>query len=340
MMPNFADLVSLPRISVVLLVVLGLALVAMLVLTQMPGHSHRGPLPALSPDEQALSARLREHVRNLATAEHNVQKYAELEAAAQYIERTLADEGYFVSRQEYDAMGRNVRNLLITVPSKTQPGKRVMVVGAHYDSATGSPGANDNATGVASILELAKRLRDVGATAQSDIVFALYTNEEEPYFGTNLMGSSVHARSLKEKGVNVIAMFSLETMGYYSDVKGSQKYPGPLRAFYPEQGNFIGFVGNVGSLGLVRKVTSIFREHAAFPSEGIAGPRVIPGIDWSDHAPFMDQGYPSLMVTDTAPYRYPYYHSAQDTVDKVDFDKLARVVVGLDAVVRDLANNP
>ncbi|AQV96461.1 hypothetical protein BJN34_21575 [Cupriavidus necator] len=290
MMPKFAEWVSLPRISIVLLVVFGLAWVAMLVLTQMPGHSHSGPLPTMSTDELALSARLREHVRNLATAEHNVQKYAELEAAARYIEGALSAEGYSVSRQEYDCLAKKVRNLLITVPSRTQPGKRVMVVGAHYDSAIGSPGANDNATGVASILEQAKRLKDAGATAQSDIVFGLYTNEEEPYFGTNLMGSSVHARSLKEKGANVIAMFSLETMGYYSDVKGSQKYPGPLKAFYPEQGNFIGFVGNVRSLGLVRRVTGSFRKHAAFPAEGIAGPRAIPGVDWSDHAPFMDQG--------------------------------------------------
>ncbi|MFS8979758.1 M28 family peptidase [Cupriavidus necator] len=340
MMPKFAEWLGLPRIAVVLLVVFGLAWVAMLVLTQMPGHSHSGPLPTMSTDELGLSARLREHVLNLATAEHNVQKYAELEAAAQYIERTLAAEGYVVSRQEYDALGKKVRNLIVTVPSRTLPGKRIIVVGAHYDSAIGSPGANDNGSGVASILELAKRLKDAGATAQSDIVFALYTNEEEPFFRTKLMGSSVHVRSLKEKRENVIAMFSLETMGYYSDVKGSQKYPSPLKAFYPEQGNFIGFVGNVGSLGLVRKVTRLFRKHAAFPSEGIAGPRVIPGIDWSDHAPFMDQGYPSLMVTDTAPYRYPYYHSEQDTIDKIDFDKLAQVVVGLEAVVRDLANNP
>ncbi|MGY2492933.1 M28 family peptidase [Cupriavidus sp. CP313] len=340
MMPKFADLVSLLEISAVVLVVLGLALVAILVLTQMPGHSHSGPLPTLSTEEQALSARLREHVRHLATTEHNVQKYTELEAAAQYIENTLAAEGYVVSRQEYETLGRKVRNLIVTVPSQTQSGKNVIIVGAHYDSAIGSPGANDNGTGVASILELAKRLKDAGATAQSDIVFALYTNEEEPYFRTNLMGSSLHARSLKEKGANVIAMFSLETMGYYSDVKGSQKYPGPLKAFYPERGNFIGFVGNVRSLGLVRKVTGSFRQHAAFPAEGIAGPRAIPGIDWSDHAPFMDQGYPCLMVTDTALYRYPYYHGAQDTIDKIDFDKLARVVVGLEAVVRDLANNP
>ena len=192
----------------------------------------------------------------------------------------------------------------------------------------------------AAVLALAKSLKHLGATAQADVMFVLYTNEEPPFFKTPQMGSQVHAQALRARGAPVVAMLSLETMGYFSNAEGSQKYPWPLNQFYPTQGDFIAFVATTPDLGLARRVVRSFRSHAAFPSEGIAAPRFIPGVDYSDHAAYIDAGYPALMVTDTAPYRYPHYHTREDTSDKVDYDRLARVVQGLEGVVRDLAHRP
>ncbi len=331
---------SLLRICGALALVALLALVYMAAITQMPSRSHRGPLPVASADQAALAQRLRQHVVAVASVEHNLRQPAALDAAARYLEAELVSYGYRVERQEFEASRQKVRNLWVTLPGQRAPGQRVIVVGAHYDSAHETAGANDNGTGTAAVLELARRLKDLGDVASSDIVFALYTNEEPPYFKTHLMGSRVHAKALKAAGAPVQAMLSLETMGYFSDEAASQKYPWPLNRFYPTQGNFIAFVGTTTDLRLVRSAVKSFRSHAQFPSEGIAAPRFIPGVDYSDHAAFIDEGYPALMVTDTAPYRYPHYHTREDTPDKVDYDRLARVVQGLEGVIRDLATQP
>lgn len=331
---------SLLRVTGALAVVFGLLLAAILAVTTMPGSSHLGPLPAASAEQLALAQQLRQHVQVIAAQEHNVQHPVALEAVANYLESELTSYGYQVRRQEFQASGVKVRNLEATITSQSAPGHRVLVVGAHYDSARETPGANDNATGTAAVLALAKSLKHLGATAQSDVTFVLYTNEEPPYFRTPLMGSHVHAKALKAAGVPVVAMLSLETMGYFSDVAGSQKYPWPLNQLYPTQGDFIAFVATARDLRLVRNVVRSFRSHTAFPSEGIAAPRFIPGVDYSDHAAYIDESYPALMVTDTAPYRYPHYHTRDDTPDKVDFERLARVVLGLEKVIKDLALQP
>jgi Zn-dependent M28 family amino/carboxypeptidase len=151
------------------------------------------------------------------------------------------------------------------------------------------------------------------------------------------MGSLLHAGDMYARGENVAAMLSLETIGYYSDAKGSQRYPPPLDALYPDTGNFIAFVGDLGTRELVRNALASFRRHARFPSEGLAAPASIPGVDWSDHWAYREHGYPAIMITDTALYRYPHYHTAQDTADKIDYALLARVVRGIELVVRDLA---
>ena len=161
-------------------------------------------------------------------------------------------------------------------------------------------------------------------------------NEEPPFFQTGQMGSVIYAERSRKGGENIVAMLSLETIGYYTDEPGSQKYPPPFSLFYPSTGNFIGFVGNFSSRPLVRKVVSIFRRSASFPSEGAAIPDFITGVGWSDHWAFYRAGYPALMVTDTGPFRYPYYHDSQDTPDKVDYDRMARVVAGLEKVVGQL----
>ena len=150
------------------------------------------------------------------------------------------------------------------------------------------------------------------------------------------MGSLVYAKQLNQRDEKVVAMLSLETMGYFSEKVGSQKYPFPIGLLYPNQGNFIGFIGNLGSGDLVRKAIASFRRDTQFPSEGASLPSWIPGVGWSDHWSFWQQGYKGIMVTDTAPFRYPYYHTEQDTLDKIDFEKLARVVSGLAKVISAL----
>jgi len=151
------------------------------------------------------------------------------------------------------------------------------------------------------------------------------------------MGSVRYARRSRERGENIVAMLSLETIGYYSDTPGSQHYPFPLSLFYPSTGNFLAFVSNLKSRSLLHDAIATFRRHARFPSDGVAAPAAIPGVDWSDHGSFWAAGYPALMVNDTAPYRYPHYHRESDTPDKVDYERLARVVTGLAVVVRTLA---
>ncbi|MFH1808955.1 MAG: M28 family peptidase, partial [Pseudomonadota bacterium] len=215
--------------------------------------------------------------------------------------------------------------------------REIVVVGAHYDSAPGSPGANDNATGVATVLELARLLQD--RPRQRELRLVAFVNEEPPYFQTENMGSLVYARELVSQGAPVVAMLTPETLGYYSEARGSQHYPFPFGLLYPDTGNFVGFVGNLGSLSLVRRCVGSFRHHAAFPSEGAAVPASIEGVAWSDHWAFWEQGVPALMVTDTAPHRDPHYHTAGDRPDHVDTERLARVVQGLAGVVDDLLND-
>ena len=164
-----------------------------------------------------------------------------------------------------------------------------------------------------------------------------FVNEEPPFCHTDLMGSRVYARRCRARDENVVAMLSLETIGFYVDEPGSQKYPFPFSLFYPDTGNFVGFVGNLGSRSLTRRSIRAFRESTDFPSEGLAAPGWIPGIGWSDHWSFWQEGYPGVMITDTAPFRYPHYHTPQDTPDRIDYDRFARVVMGVSGVVEALA---
>jgi Zn-dependent M28 family amino/carboxypeptidase len=251
------------------------------------------------------------------------------------LRRRLSQAGYTVTEQTYAIEGEAVSNIEADLVGSASADGAV-IVGAHYDSVDGTVGANDNATGVAATLELARGLQ--GGHLRRTVRFVFFVNEEPPYFQTGRMGSVVYARKLKHDGVPVSAMISLETIGYYSDAPGSQKYPPLLNLLYPSRGDFIGFVGNSESRDLVRRATRAFRESAKFPSEGIAAPADWPGIGWSDQWSFWQEGWPGIMVTDTSPFRYPYYHTALDTPDKVDFERMARVVDGLRNVVVSLAN--
>jgi Zn-dependent M28 family amino/carboxypeptidase len=298
-----------------------------------PGRSYSGALQPLTAEESLLAGNLRDHVAAIASREHNLFHYGELEASALYIEKTLAGLGYAVAAQRYTVQGKEVRNIEVEIRGDARASE-IVVVGAHYDSVMGAVGANDNGSGVAGVLELARLLKE--AKPSRTLRFVAFVNEEPPFDKTEAMGSRVYAQRSGERGENVVAMFSLETIGWYSDKPGSQRYPFPLNLFYPTTGNFIAFVSNLPSRALLHEVVALFRRQAAFPSEAVAAPAFIPGVDWSDHQSFWREGYPALMVTDTAPYRYPHYHTPEDTPDKVDHERLARVVTGLCKVLREL----
>jgi len=305
-------------------------------MVDMPGRSHSGPLPPLTGEEEEIRRRLEKHVNVLAgeAGERNLRHYGALLAAADYIEKTLEELNFNVLSRPYEADGKKVRNLETEIAGSSRSG-RIVLVGAHYDSVIGSPGANDNASGVAALLEIARLL--AGNGAPDTVRLAAFVNEEPPYFQTEKMGSRVYARAARKRNDNITAALSLETVGFYSDEPGSQAYPAPFGLAYPDRGNFIGFVGNLSSGGLVRRCVSSFRGGTSFPSEGIAAPPGLPGVGWSDHWAFWQEGYPGIMVTDTAPYRYPHYHEKTDTPDRLDYDSMARVVAGLARVVADLA---
>jgi Zn-dependent M28 family amino/carboxypeptidase len=199
------------------------------------------------------------------------------------------------------------------------------VVGAHYDTVPGSPGADDNASGVAVLIELSRMVRGVR--------FVAFANEEAPYFLTAEMGSFAYAR---DRASGVRAMFSLEMLGYYDDTPGSQRYPPPLGLFYPDRGNFIAFVADLSCMRLVRRAASEFRKNSAFPCEWLAAPSLVPGLSWSDHWSFRKHGIPAVMVTDTAFYRYPHYHLPSDTPEKLDYERMARVTMGLARMLKEM----
>ncbi len=302
---------------------------------RMPGRSFSGPLPALSAQEAEIQRRLETHVRTLAgeIGERSATQPGSLEAAARYLEGELRAAGYTVETQQ--VQGPAVSNLAAELRGADEA-DQIVVVGAHYDSVIGCPGANDNASGTAAILELARLFR--GRMLTRTLRFALFVNEEPPYYLTDDMGSRRYAARARSRGDKIVAMLSLETIGYYSDAKRSQQYPFPFDRFYPSRGDFIGFVGNLQSRALVRRCVGSFRRTTSFPSEGLAAPGFITGVSWSDHSSFWEQGYRAVMVTDTAVFRYPHYHMPSDTPDKLSYDRIARVVAGLARVVEDLAS--
>jgi hypothetical protein len=302
---------------------------------RMPGKSYSGALPPLDGDGRALADELRLHVESLAgeVGERNVQRPRGLHAAADRIDDALRAAGLSTARQTVTVAGVPCDNVEAEVAGGDRA-RDVVIVGAHYDSVPFTTGANDNASGTAAMLTLARVFarRHPRATLR----FVAFANEEMPHFQTGTMGSLAYARRCRARGENVVGMLSLETIGYYSDAEGSQKYPWPLGLVYPSAGNFIGFVADRSSKHLLERAIGAFRRTTEFPSEGAALFRAVPGVGWSDHWSFWHEGYPAIMVTDTAPFRYPHYHQASDTPDKLDYGRMARVVAGLERVVSDL----
>jgi len=303
----------------------------------MPGESYQGPLPEFSQRQEALRDRLQEDLQDLAgeIGERNVtRRPRQLAQAADFIYESLQEAGYDPGRDRFECRGQKCDNLWCQIGGTEQP-REVVIIGAHYDTVPGCPGANDNGTGVVALLALARRAAEW--KPDRTLRFVAFANEEAPHFQTREMGSWIHARGCKRRREDVKAMLSLETIGYFSDREGSQQYPSVLQRYYPSRGNFIAFVGNMRSQSLVKEMVGSFRASAKFPSEGGSMPSWLPGIGWSDHWSFWQFGYPGVMVTDTAPFRYPHYHKPTDTPDRVDYARMALVVEGLEAVIKELA---
>ncbi|MDP2275649.1 MAG: M28 family peptidase [Archangium sp.] len=304
-------------------------------MVSMPGHSYEGP--AATPDAR-LEAQLRADVTQLAAGfgERNVYNAPEaLERSAVWLTQRLTSLGYVVKEEAFDVGERTVKNLIVEKAGSTLTSE-LIVIGAHYDTAHGTPGADDNGSGVAVGLALAEYA--MKRTPARTVRFVFFTNEEPPFFRTAGMGSEVNAKASRARGDDVKAMLALETMGCFTDAPDSQHYPWPFSAAYPSTGNFIAFVGDTDSRELVREAVRVFREKAKVPSEGAALPAFVEGADWSDHGPYWRQGYRALMVTDTAPFRNPHYHRATDVPATVDFRRLALTAEGLVAVLDSLSN--
>lgn len=317
-----------------LAIIAALGVVAWCWMVRMPGNSRPSPASALHPDEVALRGELAGDVQMLAgtIGERNIEHYAGLKAAAEFIEQSFAASALPVRRDGYDVEGKLCENIEAEIRGRSD---EIVVVGAHYDSVLGSPGANDNGSGVAAMLALARRFAH--QSGERTLRFVAFVNEEPANFQTDKMGSWVYASRCRARGEKIVAMISLETVGYFSDAPNSQKFPlRGLGLLYPTTGNFIGFVSNTSSRRLMCKALATFRAHAQLPSEGAALPAAVPGVGWSDHWSFWQHGYPAFMVTDTAPFRYPHYHARSDTPDQLDYDAITRLVTGFVPVLRQL----
>jgi hypothetical protein len=283
----------------------------------------------------AVNARLERHVRMLSEEFYprDVHHPENLARAAEWMAAEFRKTGGKVELQPYTAFGSPFQNVSVLFDG---PGDARVVVGAHYDAAPGTPGADDNASGVAGLMELATLLSKM--ELESDVELVAYCTEEPPYFGTTAMGSYAHARSLHEAGIKVLGMVSLEMIGFFSDEKGSQQYPIPaLAMLYPSAGNFIAVVSRLDQRSLTGKVKRSMKKQRDLPVVSFVGPVSLNGIDFSDHRNYWKFDMPAVMVTNTAFFRNEHYHGVGDTADRLDYDRMRQVTEAVALAVRDLA---
>ncbi len=297
--------------------------------------------PIVSPPAEVDIAKLQNHVKYLSTSVHprSSSNFSNLERAGQYVFEELKATGAPVEVQEVKVKGKTYKNFIARFGPSTGP---LLVIGAHYDAdghslrnwkpkGMSTPGADDNASGVAGLLELARLLSKKPQSRSIELV--AYTLEEDPHFGTQEMGSFRHARSLKQSGREIQLMLSIEMIGYFADKANSQDYPAPgMSALYGDRGNFIAIVGNLSNFGAIRRAKALMRGVGDLPVVSCNAPSRLQGISLSDHLNYWNEGYPALMVTDTAFFRNPHYHRTTDTFEKLDYRRMAKVVQGVYAI--------
>lgn len=309
--------------------------------TWMPGWS-TGELSTLTLDtaEVETRGRLARHVQSLASTigERNTRHPKAYAAAAKYIRAELRACGLEPVDAPFRSDGQDVVNIVATIPGASTPSE-IVVVGAHYDTVRDTPGADDNASGTAVVIELACRF--ARAPGARTLRFVLFANEEPPAFQNDDMGSLVYARACRAASDDIRAMISVESVGFFTNDEDSQQLPSPVLApFMPDEGDFLAFVSNLGSRSLLRRAIGVFRENCEFPTEGITAPEWVSGIGFSDHWSFWQVGYPAFMVTDTALFRNGHYHKPSDLPATLHSDGMTRVTSGVEAVVRDLITEP
>lgn len=333
-----------------LIVAMPAGLLLMGVAAMFNSHFHRteedlDPTEAIRLESAALNRRpvSRDHLSAsldiLANriGERHAGKPGNLESAAVWIESSLsgANMGYQIERQLYEAGGQEVRNLIAELPGRARRDE-IIIVGAHYDTVPGSPGANDNGTGVAALLSLARAF--AGDQQERTIRFVAFVNGEAPSFQTEAMGSLVYAKACRARREKIVAMISLEALGYFTNAAGSQKVPEGFEETFHPVGNFLAFLGNEESRFIVDSAKAAFVSGANIPAVAGIFPAEAPGVGASDHWSFWQAGYPAVMATDTAPSRYPHHHQSGDTPDKIDLEKLEVVTQGIKAVIDTWAN--
>lgn len=330
-------------VVVLVLLILKLTLFAILKIF-MPESAEDIPDMELTATEKKLAERLEEDVYALSAelGERNMHRRGSMEQAAEWVVNRMKEIGYSPERQTYripdgQYAGEAADNLVAEVAGTSNPAK-IVVIGAHYDSVYGSPGANDNASAVATLLALAEWFKE--RPQPLTVRFVAFANEEPPFFHTRNMGSYAYAQNCRELGEQIVAMMSMDGLGFYSDEPRSQHYPVPGLGFlYPDTADFIGFVTRLSDRSLLNRVLGAFRENATIASEGATLPGFIPGVFWSDHWSFWKHDYPAFLVTDTLLFRDPYYHTPADTTERLDYESMARVAEGLKAVIEEMAKS-
>lgn len=261
------------------------------------------------------------------------QDLERLEKTATYISDQFTSFGYQVTRQPFVFKGNTYHNIIAELTGNASP-ETLLIVGAHYDAVRTTPGADDNASGVAGLLGLARELAN--ARMERTIRFVAFALEEWPVYRSSNMASYHYAKSLAETNERVEGMICLEMIGYFCDQQGSQHYPFPfMNRVFPKSGNFISMVGNRSSKAFTRRIANSFKKATDLPLITLNAPAIMIGIDFSDHWSFGKFGYQALMVTDTAFYRNPHYHAPTDIPETLDYDRMARVVEGLAGAIRE-----
>lgn len=336
---NYHFLVLLLGLACALLSALALLLYAIHLSARMPGESSTTlPTGPMGGNEKTIARCLRRHVRTLSEeiGPRSVYRYENLSKAASYIQQQFDSYGYDLRLQEYapGEYARQVVNIEAERRGTLKPDE-IIVFGAHYDSiGENCPGADDNASGVAALLCIAERCASIAPSRT--IRFVAFANEEPPFFRSKDMGSYRYARVAKQHKEKIVAFICLESIGFYSEYSKTQRYPFPLSWWFPDTGNFLGFVGNWKSADLLRRSIRVFRTVSPIPSLGFAAPSWFPSVASSDHWSFWKHDYPAFMLTDTAPYRNQYYHTENDRWDTLDYATFSRCIPGIEAILRDL----
>ena len=264
----------------------------------------------------------------------NFMHYEQLNRCREWIRQKWQDQGYEVREQVYRMDGREYANVEVEIRGKTSPDE-IIILSNQYDTLPDSPGANNNAGGVAVLFQVTKLLRDF--IPDKTVRFISFTNEEDPIFGTEEMGSYHYARTAAELGDHINIMLSLDAIGYYTQEEGSQRLPWPFSIFYPDRGTFLAFIGDFSSRDYAIAVTRGFKKGSTFPIEAGVVPQSVEGASWSDHQSFWIFGYPAIMITDTGGFRSPYHTTKEDTMEKMDFEALTSIVFGMYGVILEIS---